>query len=273
MARIGEPATFETLSLSPDGRHAVMYVASKSADISRVDLVTGERRRLTFDEATEDNPIWSPDGARFAYRKIVTGRDHRVYGQEFAGRSDPTLLYTTDREVLPRAWAPDGKTLALAVASSLLLANTESGTVDTVSAQGAREGGQFSPDGRWLAYVSAETGEYEIYVASFPGLGGKQQVSVRGGRYPRWSARSGELFFLQGDTVMVSRVTTGATFSHSVPGPLFVSTDHALGVSGFVVSADGQRLLYPAPNPDAAAKEIHVVFNWVEELKARVAKR
>lgn len=74
-----------------------------------------------------------------------------------------------------------------------MLVDTERKRIDTVSMRASREGGKFSPDGRWLAWVSEETGESEIYVASFPGLRGRQQVSIHGGRFPQWSARSGEL--------------------------------------------------------------------------------
>jgi hypothetical protein len=90
---------------------------------------------------------------------------------------------------------------------------------------------------------------------------------VSGGRRPEWSAESGELFFLSGDTVMVTAVETGDAFRRSTPEPLFVSPDFATGVLWFAVSADGQRILYPASNPDAPAREIHVVLNWFEELK------
>ncbi len=270
---IGDPATYELLSLSPDGRFAVAYVASANADISRIDLANGERRRLTFDETTEDNPVYSPDGQRVAYRKLVTGLDHRVYVAEVDGSGEPTLLVSSRGSLVPRSWSADGGTLLLEGGAQLVLLDTKSKTVDTVTTQTTPEGGQFSPDGRWLAYVSAETGRPEVYLVSFPGLGGRRQVSTRGGRQPQWSARSGELFFLQGDTLMVSKVETGAGFSHSVPRPLFSSSELTAGEIGFVVTADGQHLIYPAPNPAAAVDRIHVVLNWTEEIKARMAQQ
>ncbi len=105
---------------------------------------------------------------------------------------------------------------------------------------------------------------------AFPEMTGKQQVSTRGGRQPVWSADSGELFFVSADTLMVSAVTTGDNFSRSTPRPLFVSPDLLRSdLISYAVSPDGQRILYPAPNPDAPAREIHVVLNWFEELKAK----
>jgi Tol biopolymer transport system component len=268
--RIGDPATLEVLSLAPDGRSVASYVASANADISTTDLATGERRRLTFDETTEDNPVFSPDGRRITYRKLVTGREHRIVSQDLEGGGE-TTIFVGNREMVPRAWAPDGKTIALSSGPVLMLVDPEQGTVDTVSTQASWDGGKFSPDGRWLAYASTQTGVSEIYAVSFPGLGGRRQVSQRGGRFPQWAARSGELFFLQGDTVMVSTVATGAGFTHSAPRPLF--TAPGIGGQGFVVTADGQRFIYPAPNPDAAVGEIQVVLNWAKEVSARLTGR
>jgi Tol biopolymer transport system component len=269
--RIGQPGTFENLSLSPDGRDVVSYVASKTADISRLNLTTGELQRLTFEPTTEDNPVYSSDGRHIAYRKAIAARDQRIYSQSIDGNGEPTLRFRSHEEfVVPRAWAPDGRTLAVfASPSRLLLVDTEGTHVDTVSVRASRDGGKFSPDGRWLAWVSDETGEHEVYVAAFPGLHGRRQVSVRGGRFPQWSARSGELFFLAGDTMMVSRVITGASFAHTSPQPLFVTAPGVMGLTGFAVSADGQRIYYPAPSADAAAHEIRVVLNVAGVLKAK----
>jgi hypothetical protein len=98
----------------------------------------------------------------------------------------------------------------------------------------------------------------------------KRQVSRRGGRPPSWSADSGELFFVSADTLMVSDVTTGDDFSYSTPRALFVSPD--LRRWWYAVSADGQRILYAARNPDASAREIHVVLNWFEVLRERMGR-
>jgi len=269
--RIGSPATFEILSLAPDDRFAVAYVASNNSDIYRIDLQTGDRRRLTFDETTEDNPVYSRVGSRVAYHRLVSGRDHRIYALDVDDGGEPTLLYQSEDDIAPRTWSPDGKTLGVVKWPEVFfLVNVESGTVDTVTTQGNSTGGKFSPDGRWLAFVSEETGRPEVYVVSVPELRSRRQVSTQGGDVPRWAARSNELFFLQGDTVMVSAVSTGATFTNTIPRPVFVTGGTS---AGFVVTADGQRFIYAAPNPDAAASEIHVVLNWTAEVEARLAQR
>jgi tricorn protease-like protein len=271
VGQVGQPATIEGVEVSPDGRYAVTYVASNNADISLFDLASGGQQRLTFDPATEDNPIWSPDSRRVAYRKVISGRDHRIYVIDLSGQGQPDQLYADSQFVAPRSWSRDGKSLAVGGEDFLRVINLEDESAITVTDAVGVLSGRFSPDGRWLAYTSPETGVREVYVLSFPEMTGKQQVSTRGGRLPVWSADSGELFFVSADTLMVSAVTTGDNFSRSIPRPLFVSPDLLRrDLYGFAVSADGQRILYPAPNPDAPAREIHVVLNWFEELKAKV---
>jgi len=270
--QVGQPATMEGVRLSPNGLYAVTYVASNTADISLFDLITGDRQRLTFDPETDDWPIWSPDGLRVAYRKLISGRDWRVYAMDVFPPGEPVELYADSLPVIPTSWSPDGKSLAVVAGEELRIINLEDGRARMVTDAAGFGGGRFSPDGRWLAYSSDETGVEEIYVTSFPDLTGKRQVSMDGGRLPIWSDLSGELFFLKADTLMVSAVTTGDNFSRSTPRPLFVSSDLSVGgVWGFDVSDDGQRILYPASNPGAPAREIHVVLNWFEELRELAA--
>ena len=106
-----------------------------------------------------------------------------------------------------------------------------------------------------------------MYVVSFPEIRGKRQVSADGGGTPIWSASGDELFFWNGDTLLVSQVSIGASFDAETPRPLFVLPGLR---RGYDVTADGQRFLVNMRNPDAPAREIHVVENWLEELKAKV---
>ena len=268
--QVGQPATVEGVEVSPDGRYAVTYVASNNADISLFDLATGNQRPLTFDPESEDSPTWSPDSRRVAYRKVISGHDQRLYAINVSGQGEPVELYADSQFVNPTSWSPDGKFLAVSALSLLRIINLEDQSVDTVTDAANWSGGRFSPDGRWLAYTSSETGINEVYVTSFPERTVKRRVSERGGRAPFWSADSGELFYMSADTLMVSEVTTGDNFSRSTPRSLFVSSDLSPTneAYAYAVSADGQRILYAAPNPDAPAREIYVVLNWFEELRA-----
>ncbi len=127
----------------------------------------------------------------------------------------------------------------------------------------------FSPDGRWLAYDSDETGRPEVYVVSFPEVGRREQVSTEGGAYPRWSAAGDELFFWRDTTLMVAEVSTGESFNTGTPRPLFEAPD-ITGDVAYDVAPDGQLFLLALKNPDSPAREIHIAQNWFEELKARV---
>jgi Tol biopolymer transport system component len=265
---VGAPVTVEGIHLSPDERFGVTYVASPKADIARFDLRTGEQRRLTFDEATEDNPVWSPDGRSVAYRKVVSGRDHRIVTAPLDGQGDVRDVASFPIGVLPRAWSPDGRAILGRGSTDLLVVQVDGSGIDTVTTDHVESAG-FSPDGRWLAYDSRETGRSEIYVTSYPDRAAKYQVSTHGGRMPTWSARSGELFFLDADTMMVSRVSTTGGFDWSTPRALFAQPDLGDLLHGYGVTADGRRFLVPTRNPDAAVTEINIVLNWFEELERR----
>ena len=126
----------------------------------------------------------------------------------------------------------------------------------------------FSPDGKWIAFHSNESGRDEIHVVSFPVADVRRQVSVAGGRYPRWSRTSGELFYWQDNTLMAARVNTAGGFRRELPTALFTMTDADPGYERWDVAADGRRFLIAAKNPDAPAREIHVVLNWLATLRA-----
>jgi len=271
VGHVGEPITSEGVRLSPDERYAVTYVASPNADIARFDVATGEQRRLTFDPQTEDIPVWSRDGRRVAYRLIMGANDNRIVMRPADGQDTVEPLYVPHHggTVLPLDFSPDGAALALDD-DGLLILHLTSQRVDTVTRSPKRQA-QFSPDGRWLAYTSEDTGREEVYVVAYPALTGKRQISTTGGRTPVWSARSGELFFLKRDTVMATSVSARRSLDWTTPRPLFARSDLAALDYGFAVSGDGRRFLYPAANPDASPREIHVVLNWFEVLKAKTS--
>ena len=129
---------------------------------------------------------------------------------------------------------------------------------------------RLSPDGRWLAYQSNETGRREVYVQPFPGPGGKRQVSTLGGREPRWARNGQELFYREGNKMMVVGVTTTPIFTASNPRLLFEGR-FIDGAKTYDVAPDGQRFLVVRPSEqEITATQIHVVLNWFEELKRLV---
>jgi len=135
---------------------------------------------------------------------------------------------------------------------------------------------QISPDGRWLAYATTESGRREIYVKPYPGPGGKWQISTEGGTEPVWNRSGRELFYRSGDKMMAVDITTQPSFAAGKPRQLFegdyVSTEVGLARPDYDVSPDGQRflMLKPAEQEQAAPTQINVVLNWTEELKRLV---
>jgi serine/threonine-protein kinase len=252
-------------------------------DIWVWDLVRKTMTRLTFDEAVDALPLWTPDGKRIAFRSN-RGSKTSIYWKAADGTgADEFLVSGSGGNIIPRSWSPDGKTLVFMESAAT---NTD---VGTVSIEGDRSkkpllSGKYneidpviSPDGRWLAYSCDESGQYEIYVRPYPEVnGGKWQVSTSGGAWPIWSRDGRELFYRSGDASMAVVVKTKPTISFETPRTLFRGT-YATGFANaslcnWDVSPDGKRFLMLKPSGTAAAglRKINIVVNWFEELKQRV---
>ena len=138
---------------------------------------------------------------------------------------------------------------------------------------------QFSPDGRWLAYVSDESGRREVYVQPYPGPGGKWQISTEGGTEPQWNRNGRELFYRSGDKMLAVEISTQRNFAAGSPRQLFeeryLSNRLSYARANYDVSPDGQRflMLKPVEQEKAAPTQINVVLNWTEELKRLVPER
>ena len=127
----------------------------------------------------------------------------------------------------------------------------------------------FSPDGRWVAYMSDESGRREVCVQPFPGPGGKWMISTEGGEYPRWSRNSREIFFFSGDKLMSVDVETQPAFKAGTPHALFQATGY-LSAGNYDVAPDGQHfLMIKQDDVITSPKELNVILNWSEELKRR----
>jgi Tol biopolymer transport system component len=176
---------------------------------------------------------WSPDGQLLAYFEVNPETQRDIWVLRMGDRKAQPFLRTRFDEAVP----------------------------------------QFSPDGRWLAYISNESGRYEIYVQAFPGPGGKWQISTEGGTEPAWNRNGRELFYRNGDKMMAVDIATLPSFSVGKPKILFEGRyDLApFPSTNYDVSPDGQRFLMVKPSEqEAAATQIIVVQNWFEELKQKV---
>ena len=277
--RVGEPAQFlNVVSLSPDEKQAARSgtATELNADVWLVEVARGVTTRFTFDPAHERFPVWSPDGSRIAFASSRT--DHlELHEKAFNGTGGDQLLLQSGGK--PTSWSADGRFLLYSANDPrsksdlwVLPVQGEGKPVPLVATSFNEDWGRFSPDSRWIAYQSDESGKNEVYLQQFDPsgpkgaslVGGRVLVSKDGGTLPRWRSDGRELFYQSPDRkIMAVEVTTKPTFHAGVPQPLF-----QLSVADMVwdVSADGKRFLVPAPVVEGAQTPITVVLNWTAGL-------
>ena len=269
---IGQPQRFiGHVALSPDERR----VAVGSGQIYIHEVGRPLKMRLTFDSARAQRPIWSPGGDRIAYN---TRRD--VFVKPADGTGEATALVATAAIEGVSDWSRDGEYILYHSRDDettpfeiwYLKRKGDSGGWEShpFLQTGSNEMvGMFSPDGRFVAYLSDETGRFEVYVQAFPAGGGKRQVSFNGGRKPLWSKDGTELFYVQAQTLMAVEVTTKPTFSAGSARELFQAQFRSGKGPTYGVSADGQRFVLAARVGEEVPPVIRVVQNWFAEFKDR----
>ncbi len=277
---------YNNARLSPDGRRVAVGITEQESQVWLFDLSRETLTRLTFEGNVNGFPAWTPDGKRIAFSSNKEGTTN-IFWQLADGSGGLERLTTSEYINTPVSWSPDGQLLALhennptTQRDILLLRLGDSSAAPgqvrktqpflrTRFDEGAP---RFSPDGHWLAYISDESGRYEIYVQSFPGPAGTRQISTEGGTEPVWNRNGRELFYRSGDKMMAVDIATQPGFAAGTPRMLFEGQYvPAPGASpNYDVSPDGQRFLMLKPVEQAqAATQIVVVQNWFEELKRRV---
>ena len=204
------------------------------------------------------------------------GHGARVLTRNVDGDAEPEVLYESDNAVFPRSWSPDGQWLAVAESSDdtgsdvyVVKVDDPVGTrIPIHRTPGDEFGPQFSPDGAWLAYESNTGGTHHVYVVSFPNVSDPIRVSTAKGRYPRWASLGSELVFWQDTILIAATIRTEPRFGVVDIQPLFAVPELADDDGSYAVTPDGERFLIRVKNPASIAREIHVVVNWFEELKA-----
>jgi len=260
--------TGQNPSLSPDGRLLAMDAAfGGDRDVMVADVARGVTSRLTRGGGVARSPVWSPDSRRVAF-----ARGGKIYVTNADGSTAETVL--ADVQGTPRSWSPDGKYLLYdAPRGKMLLWPLAGGEPIVVgSRNGGSQRGRFSPDSRYVAYVSDESGRDEIYVQQTPPASGRVRVSVSGGTLPRWGRTSRELFFMGTDRFLMSvELAPEDPLSAGVPKKLFLLDAGAVFINlGYEVGPGGERFLLPRilgdNTPDTP---ITVVLNWWAELVKR----
>ena len=230
-------------------------------------------------------PVWSPDGRQVAFRSWQAG-GMTMWLMPADRSAAPTRLDPSGVRQSPLSFSPDGKFLSFDQKDPqtrddvmVLPLGGDRSPLPVAKSRFMEGSGKFSPDGRWIAYSSLESGRPEIWVQAFPGPGLKLQVSNDGGTDPVWRRRGGELYYRSGNKMMAVTVSTSPTFSAGAPrllweGTYSRGTGSSCGMPGvasssYDVSADGERFLMVREDAPPDATRIVVVLNWGEEVKAR----
>jgi serine/threonine protein kinase len=277
LGMLGQPAGYSGPALSPDGTRVAVAITDpqvKARDLWVFDLKRGTNSRLTFDPADELAPIWSRDSGQILFSsELKGGRD--IYQKAASGLGDSQLVFqSTDQRKSVNDWSPDGRYVVYDLSTPptslwvLPLFGDRKPFPFIKGAYDAREA-RFSPNGRFIAYTSNETGNYEVYVQTFPDRSGKWQVSTAGGTYPVWRRDGKELYFVSGGKLMAVDVATdGPKFEAGIPKPLFAA-DFRPGnwSSVYAPTADGQRFLAVTTVEQQSISPITVVTNWPADLK------
>jgi len=273
---LGDDAGYYDVALSPQGDQAVVTLAESSgaADVWVYDVARAVRTRLTFDDRDEWRVVWSPDGRSVVFASDRNGQ-YDLYAIAVGGTQPERLLYRSDAMKLPCNVSPDGRLLLFQEQSKesgwdlFVMPLSGEGTprpfIEAVNDQGLAS---FSPDGRWVAYVSNESGHLEVYVAPFPGPGRKWQVSTRGGYWPYWQAGGREIVYIDtsGTVNTVPIEVRGEALSIGMPRPGFSLPIVETNNSRYGVTADGSRILSIEPVNAQTRPPLTVVLNWTERL-------
>ncbi len=285
LGKTGEPANFGSLSLSPDGKKVATDIAGTETDIWIYDIARGVRSRLTFGNGANVSPVWSSDSQSLVYSALfLAGMDatHRICRRSAMG-GDEEELYTSTEEVWATDWSRDGKYLLLCKGKFIggnpsdiwvLPLDGEREPFPLVKTPFLEQDARFSPDGKWVAYDSDESGAREVYIIPFnpssddsaasaePARGGKWQVSTHGGFKAKWRGDGKELFFVTAgnEVVGVEIVVTPHGIEVGTAVPLFPVNQPA-GIEPYDASADGEWFVENAGTAQRSSP-INLITHW-----------
>jgi eukaryotic-like serine/threonine-protein kinase len=278
VSTVGMPGSYGNVRLSPDGRRVAADQTDpdgRNIDVWVHEPARGATTRLTFDPSLHQAPVWSPDGKQILFSSNRKLGFFHLYLKNADGSSSEDDVADLGDGLLVNAWdwSRDGKNVLVRKGNELwYLSWPERVAKPLLQAKWTARNAQFSPDGRWMAYASNETGSMEVYVSSFPTGNGKWQVSSAGGQEPRWRQDGKELFYLSAEGMMMAvAVTAGASFEAGSPVALFqthrrqpVSSED---VFSYDVSGGGQRFLIITKVDEATAAPLSILLNWVSEME------
>jgi eukaryotic-like serine/threonine-protein kinase len=285
------PGGYHDPAFSPDGKRLALEIYDgKRRDIWVYEWERGALTRLTVAGRANWAPVWTPDGQRIVYSSEELGGTPNLWWKRADGAGDAQRLTESKNLQFAESWRPDGKVLAFSEVNP-----DTSWDILTLTVEGNEKSGwkieqpkpflntpfaeaqaAFSPDGRWLAYYSNESGDVEVYVQPFPGPGGKLQLSTGGGRSPKWSRNGRELFYRTADSkiMVVTYTATGNSFQADKPRLWSPGQFTSLGLfMNYDLHPDGKRfavLKTPGTGDAPKADKVRFVFNFFDELRNKV---
>jgi Tol biopolymer transport system component/DNA-binding winged helix-turn-helix (wHTH) protein len=259
---VGEPADYSNPALAPDDKRLVVSridPQTHTRDLWVFDSTKQSFSRFTFDPADETNAVWYPDGSRVAFGMPRNGVID-LYEKDIAGGSAPKLLVQSAENKYIHEWTPDGKFLLFRI-GTLTWARPAAG--GTLMGPYAMENPRVSPNGKWVAFTSSQSGRSEVYVQGFPPGDGKWQISSTGAIEPSWRGDGQELYFVSADSLMAVPVRTeSSVFEAGRPNPLFeVHLESSTRRTRYQASSTGRRFLLNRPMEPSSP--ITVAVNWL----------
>jgi eukaryotic-like serine/threonine-protein kinase len=281
---LGDKAGYGDLELAPDGERATVSLLDRTRrarDIWLVDIARGLRTRFTFDPAEEWGSVWSPDGSRVVFSSNRKGR-FDLYQKVSSGAGAEEELLVDSRDKFPIDWSPDGRFILFGDGATAATADLwvlplfgDRKPFPFLQTPFGEVPGRFSPDSRWIAYASDDSGRNEVYVAPFPGRGetpgSRWQISTTGGTQPRWRKDGKEIFYLAPDKRLMAAAVNGQKSAFEVGAVRSLFDTRAPSTinprSAYDVSPDGQHFLVNTLAEEAASAPITLVVNWPALLK------
>lgn len=274
------PRAYSAPRLSPDGRKLAVTIAAATEDLWVYVIAEDALRQLTF-EVNSSSPVWASDGASLAFSSSRSGAPN-LFAVRVDGSGGEERLGVSDNPQLPGSWSPDGGTLAYVERSAStgrdiwLLTSADRRSHPFLTTPAHESAPRFSPDGRWIAYVSDESGRNEIYVRAVIDTSRRRQVSKDGGVEPVWARSGRELFYRSRDRIMTVSIGSGAELGAGESRVMFAGPFEkgTVDIPNYDVMPDGQRfVMIKAPEQDATPHSLHVVLNWLESAVAGAAPR
>jgi Tol biopolymer transport system component len=276
-----DSADLTLVELSPDSKRVgVRRTVNGNTDVWLIDVVRGVPTRFTFDAASDAYSVWSPDGNRVVFASTRKGA-YNLYWKLSSGAGADELLLESDQGKVPADWSADGRFLLFRSNDPqtgfdlwVLPLSGDKMPIPVLKTPFEERDGQFSPDGKWIAYQSNESGRFEIYVQPFPGPGGKFQISANGGAQPRWDKNGREVFYVSLDGKMMAAPVKlspdGQSLETGTPAALFPVRIAGGPLPGpnkqqYAVSSDGQRFLVNLAVDEGGASPITLILNWKPE--------